>query len=102
MTRVVHISQLGVRPPVGLPWAPPRLSRAELMAAIAGRPGVPTHAAHIVDDIVHAHAALDIIDTRRAPDGTLSKEDELSYAQLSAPLQRWFAMLGLYPAPGAA
>jgi hypothetical protein len=101
MTAIRHISELGHRPPVGVPRTPPRMTRAELGAAALNRPGTPANASHLVDLIVSAFDALSIIDARRLPDGTLSKRDQLDYDQRSAPLSRWFQMIGLYPADGA-
>jgi hypothetical protein len=102
MITVRHISQLrGGRPAAPLPWAPPRLTRAQLEAAVLQRPGTPANAPHIIDDIVATHHALDCIDARRSPDGTLSARDQLDYDQRSQPLARWFMTLGLYPASAA-
>jgi hypothetical protein len=78
------------------------MTRAELQAAVIGRPGAPPDALDIIDAIVATQTSIALIEARRRPDGTLTVNDQAGLEVRSAPLSRWFQILGLYPVEGPA
>ncbi len=97
-TVYAHFTGAEHRPSVDVPAATvPRLTRAQLEAAVAGHFAAGPATADVIATLCHLGAALDGLDAKRDPDGALSAADALSfetYAERIPPLLR---RLGIYP-----
>jgi hypothetical protein len=97
-TVYAHFTGQDHRPSVATPAATvPRLTRAQLEAAVAGHFAAGPATPDVITTLCHLVAALDGLDAKRDPDGALSPADAISfqiYAERIPPLLR---RLGVYP-----
>lgn len=97
MTKVAHFDWQTGRPHAGLPFDPPRMTREELKAAIAGTSSDGPAADATIEKIILAQHALAHFEARCDEDGVLAIGDRREIAERIIPLQGWFRQLGLFP-----
>jgi hypothetical protein len=93
---VAHYGAAG-RPPVGLPWQPPYLTRQNLEDATRGHIAAGPATGDIINDILVKQEIVAAINARLAAAGSLTTTDGFNLISYSAALQQQFQQIGLYP-----
>jgi hypothetical protein len=93
----VTVASFTQPPLVPLPWTPPRLTTAQLQAAVAGTFAAGPMTAAIITAIGDTWAFLDNLNAKMAAQGALNDSDAKSLAVRTAALPNLHQQIGLFP-----